>query len=68
MEFNEDAYWENRREEYEGTNRKPVAECESCGRDMYAGEECYIIDYKYYCPYCVQEETLQEYEPDFEED
>lgn len=61
MEFNEDAYWENQREEYEGSNRKPVEECASCGSDMYAGEECYRIGGKYYCLYCVQHDTLEEF-------
>lgn len=62
MEFNEDQYWENRREEYEGSNRKPVANCESCGCDMYAGEECYRIDDKYYCKDCVFYDTLEDFE------
>lgn len=68
MYFNEDEYWENRREEYEGGNKKPVAKCESCGCDMYAGENCYWIDFKCYCEDCVQYDTLEEYEPDYEED
>ena len=68
MYFNEDQYWENMREEYEGNNRKPVAQCESCGHDMFAGQDCYRIDGNYYCCDCVQCDTLEEYEPDYEED
>ena len=68
MYFNEDQYWENRREEYEGSNKKPVAKCASCDCDIYAGEKCYKIDDNYYCQDCVQTETLEEYEPDFEEE
>lgn len=68
MEFNEDAYWESRREEYEGNNRKPVAKCALCNCDMYAGASCYWIDFECYCEDCVQYDTLEEYEPDCEED
>lgn len=68
MYFNEDQYWENRREEYEESNKKPVAKCAACDCDMYAGENCYWIDFECYCEDCVQPDTLEEYEPDFEED
>ena len=68
MEFNEDAYWENRREEYEGANRKAVEQCKSCRCNLYAGDGCYRIDDEYYCEDCVMHDTIDEYEPDYEED
>ena len=64
MEFNEDAYWENRREEYEGSNRKAVALCKGCRCCLYAGRECYIVDGEYYCEDCVHYNILEEDEPD----
>ena len=59
MDFNEDAYWENMREEYEGNNRKVVTMCDGCRCDMYEGEECYSVDGKYYCDDCVIPITLE---------
>lgn len=55
MDFNEDAYWENRREEYEGSNKTVVARCAGCGCDMCEGYDCYYIDNKYYCEDCISD-------------
>lgn len=68
MFFNEDDYWEHIREDMEGANRKVVETCACCGFEMHDGYSCYRINDDYYCQDCVQEETLHEYEPDYEED
>lgn len=55
MEFNEDAYWENRREEYEGANLEIVANCDVCGCDLVEGSNCYYIDKRFYCENCISD-------------
>ena len=66
MGFNEDQYWENRREEYEGSNRKAVAKCYACDCDLYAGDPCYWVEWECYCEDCVQYDTIEESEPDYD--
>ena len=53
MEFNEDAYWEEKRAEYDGENREVVTVCKECGHNLYDGSDCYLIDGEYYCEDCI---------------
>ena len=65
MYFNEDAYWENRREQYEGGDLTVVASCMDCGRDLYECEDCYYINGEYYCDDCIRDSAVTLDEVDY---
>ena len=45
---------------YEREEPKPVGVCSSCKDKVYAGEEVYKIDNKFYCEDCVRKVILEE--------
>ncbi|MBE6541075.1 MAG: hypothetical protein E7672_01345 [Ruminococcaceae bacterium] len=36
-------------------NTKPIAECISCGGELYDGEIAYLTHLGYFCPECIRE-------------
>lgn len=66
MEPDYDRHLSQQLAEYE-SRFKELCKCETCGHELYEGEECYYINNNYYCEDCISDFKVTLDSEDFED-